>query len=187
MKTICAAPDCQRETVSCGYCGKHYSRLRRSGDIQSTYRMTHDERVLAIIGDIPQLDPEQCWEYQGRCESNGYGKRFGLSSHRVAYLYWHPNTGGIDQDYEVRHACDNRPCCNPHHLLLGTRQDNVNDMMSRNRASVGESRKIAKLTERDVKAIRKDNRSNPDIAADYRVHRRTISDVKRRKTWKHVA
>ncbi len=187
MKRTCAAPDCQRETVARGYCTKHYSRLRRRGLLQSTYRMAHHERVLAIIGDIPQIDPEQCWEYQGRRESTGYGKRFGMLAHRIAYLYWHPTTGEIDQDYEVRHTCDNRPCCNPHHLLLGTRQDNVNDMCDRGRVSVGEDRHNARLTVRDVVAIRADNRATPEIAADYGVHRRTISDVKQRKTWKHVA
>lgn len=45
----------------------------------------------------------------------------------------------------------------------------------------------AKLTERDVLAIRRDQRKYPEIAANYGVHRETIGLIKRRKIWTHLA
>lgn len=33
----------------------------------------------------------------------------------------------------ARHSCDNPRCINPEHLVIGTQQDNVQDMMDRGR------------------------------------------------------
>jgi hypothetical protein len=44
----------------------------------------------------------------------------------------------------------------------------------------------SKLTESHVRAIRRDNRAQWKIAADYSVCRMTISFIKQRKTWCHV-
>lgn len=187
-KRICKIAECLNNAMGYGYCEKHYTRYRKYNDpLFTKYKMERWQRVQTIMSNIPQLSPDQCWEYQGRKESNGYGKQYGMWAHRVSYVYWHPTTTGIDQRYEVRHACDNPPCCNPYHLILGTRQDNVNDMINRQRGSVGQHRWNARLTESDIPAIRADKRPHPEIAADYGVHRRTITDVKLGKTWKHVA
>jgi hypothetical protein len=54
-------------------------------------------------------------------------------AHRVAYALANdldPETlGGV-----VRHTCDNPPCCNPAHLVLGTARENVEDARARRRA-----------------------------------------------------
>lgn len=84
------------------------------------------------------------------------------------------------------HTCDNPPCCNPRHLYEGDHQDNHNDMDRRGRRRIGERHPSAKLTEDDVRAIRKDNRTLVSIAADYGVTFALIGAIKRRRIWKHV-
>lgn len=76
-----------------------------------------------------------CWPWTGRRTREGYGmtrvRHDGLGvaaqSHRVAYYkvtgFWHWGRSG----YVIRHLCHNPVCCNPHHLLVGTRGENAWD------------------------------------------------------------
>jgi len=76
-----------------------------------------------------------CWEYQGGKNNLGYGMiRDGKkmrTAHRVSYEE-HNNTV-IPKHLVTMHSCDNPCCVNPAHLSLGTRKDNVQDMMRKGR------------------------------------------------------
>lgn len=54
-------------------------------------------------------------------------------SRQVHKVVWEVHFGPVPKGLVVRHSCDNPPCCNPDHLLIGTQQDNVNDMIERGR------------------------------------------------------
>jgi DNA-directed RNA polymerase specialized sigma subunit len=104
---------------------------------------------------------DECWEWQASCNQHGYGY-FGKDNkikkaHRVA---WELTHGPIPEgDHHgtmvVRHVCDNRRCCNPQHLRLGTQRENVEDMMSkgRNNQPSGEAQGSCKLTDIQCRAI----------------------------------
>jgi hypothetical protein len=51
-------------------------------------------------------------------------------AHRVA---WTLTYGPIPKNLCVLHHCDNKPCCNPAHLFLGTKVDNARDMIVKGR------------------------------------------------------
>jgi hypothetical protein len=51
----------------------------------------------------------------------------------VHRLVWEHYNGPIPPDICVCHKCDNPRCHNPDHLFLGTYQDNVDDMMKKQR------------------------------------------------------
>ena len=80
---------------------------------------------------------DECWDWTAsvfRGEKGGYG-RFLLAgkiryAHRVA---WRLTNGEIPDGLFVLHKCDNRRCCNPAHLFLGTKQDNADDMVAKGR------------------------------------------------------
>lgn len=76
-----------------------------------------------------------CVEWTGRRTATGYGRlvRGGkhLYAHRWTYQQEH---GPIPAGMLVRHTCDNPPCVNPEHLVLGTQADNMRDMAERGRS-----------------------------------------------------
>ena len=78
-----------------------------------------------------------CWIWTAFCNADGYGV-FGtgaktlISPHRFS---WELHFGPIPDGLWVLHKCDNPPCVNPSHLFLGTQLDNIQDMLSKGRAS----------------------------------------------------
>lgn len=75
-----------------------------------------------------------CWPWRGVINSNGYGYfRIGrrvVRAHRVAYALVF---GDIEEGFDILHACDNRPCCNPDHLSEGTQSENNRQAYARGR------------------------------------------------------
>lgn len=86
-----------------------------------------------------------CWPWTAAHHKDGYGyfKIDGvqLYAHRVAWMMDHAEVvtdlGGYHGGC-VLHRCDNPPCCNPDHLLLGSMADNVMDMYLKDRGPTGD-------------------------------------------------
>jgi len=76
----------------------------------------------------------ECWEFTGSRSDDGYGSiRLEGSmqkAHRAAYQIVH---GEIPAGLVVMHTCDNPPCINPAHLVLGTVADNNRDRHAKGR------------------------------------------------------
>lgn len=80
-----------------------------------------------------EIDPiTGCWKFLGSPTGQGYGRvringrEWGL--HRLFYTVY---KGEIPNDKIVMHTCDNKLCCNPEHLILGTQHDNVLDAVKK--------------------------------------------------------
>lgn len=186
-RKACSVNGCEIPSRLYGMCRKHATRVQRHGDATVTYSFDDEaECVRFILSMIAVRATDQCWEYQGAKHTNGYGRHSNLYAHRVSYAYWHPNTGAIGDGLMVRHSCDNPPCCNPHHLSLGTALDNNRDMHERGRASVGESCGAAKLTEAAVRQIRASAETSARLAEIYGVSPGAISRAREGRTWAHV-
>jgi hypothetical protein len=140
--------------------------------------------AFVLIGD-------GCWEWTGSIGTGGYG-HFGdgaggkVAAHRFSWSLWN---GKIPEGMFVCHHCDNRKCTRPSHLFVGTNEDNVNDMVSKNRHTPGSRNAGAKLTEADVAIIRSMpvyHGSRTAIARMFGVSQSIISDIVSGKRWKHV-
>ena len=112
----------------------------------------------------PKVDrsagPEACWPWTGTQNASlGYGQigRGGMGAgmayaHRVSYEL---ANGAIPDGMCVLHRCDNPPCVNPAHLYLGTIADNNRDAKAKGRTALGERNGQAKLTDEQVREIRR--------------------------------
>ena len=148
-------------------------------------RATPEAQAEAFWAQVARGD--SCWEWQGPVEPNGYGlskfERRPERAHRVAFRL---ASGPVPAGQFVCHRCDNRRCCRPDHLFLGTAAENNADMCLKERQARGETSGAAKLTEVQVKAIRADQRQQECIAAAYGVSRSLVCMIRQRKLWRHV-
>lgn len=93
-------------------------------------------------------------------------------------------------DEHVLHRCGNKRCLSVECLRIGTHAEAMALMVEHGRSPAGERNGQAKLTERDVRAIRGDgfwSRLAPGVLAHYfGVHVTTVRNVLARRTWKHL-
>jgi hypothetical protein len=165
-KTRKRCPDCKSFA--------HDPPCRRKVGFRSLPLMVRVWRLVEIG------QPDECWLWQGTKKKAGYGTiseyagvvdgRDKRTSHLVTRMIMQAPEGMV-----IRHTCDNPPCCNPRHLLLGSQQENIADMIERGRKNA-----FAKLTDDDVRAIRNDSRPNTVIAAAYGISPMYAGAVKRR-------
>lgn len=123
-----------------------------------TLDLSSVERIEVIKRFESKYVPEPnsgCWLWVSHTSSNGYGaeryKQRQISAHRLSYALF---TGPIQQGFVIRHKCDVRLCVNPDHLVIGTNDDNIRDMVSRNRTAFGTRIPSAKLNDELVFLIR---------------------------------
>jgi hypothetical protein len=137
------------------------------------------------------LEQTVCREWEGAKTPKGYGtttvEKKTVYVHRETYK---EHFGEIPEGMVVRHTCDNPSCYEPTHLVLGTYQQNSQDMVDRKRSTQGERNKHAVLTEQDVLEIRKKyptgNYLQRQLADEYNVTVATINDILKRRSWRHV-
>tara|TARA_R110002153_G_scaffold244927_2_gene400424 strand:- start:12 stop:425 length:414 start_codon:yes stop_codon:yes gene_type:complete len=77
------------------------------------------------------IETAYCRDHKGYGRRHHDGKLRG--AHRVAYVESHGLTHEDIDGMHVMHTCDNPPCINPDHLMLGTNQDNINDKVAKGR------------------------------------------------------
>jgi HNH endonuclease len=113
-----------------------------------------------------------CWNYNGPIRKDGYAhltvKGKTVLVHRIAYEVF---IGPIPDGLLVCHECDNRLCCNPKHLFLGTYQDNNEDKIKKDRHK-------GKLTVKQANRIFQDERKYSEIAKDYGIHYQMVYQIK---------
>lgn len=160
--------------------------------------MTHKVgRPKNIFNDIwkyiDKSNDNQCWDWLGCIHNSGYGM-FMVNykpylSHRLIYEMTY---GNITDNLLVCHKCDNRKCCNPLHLFLGTAHDNTVDMVNKNRCNspIGQRNGMNKLNNNEIKEIRllytSNNYTQKILSEIYSVSQSNISLIVNSKRWKHI-
>lgn len=155
---------------------------------------------------VQKKGTNDCWEWQGAKTSSGYGNLswhgLHVQAHRVAYylalggikLHTKFRQEGRAKKYRrfVLHTCDNRACCNPKHLFLGSMRANQLDAYAKGRKVQPRSGHAnAKLTGDQVRTIRNmydmGAYQQKQLAKEFGVSQRAISLVVRRETYKDIS
>ena len=194
---VCPAAGCESASdpkAGRGYCKAHYYRWKRYGDASAPRHHSAKAPLADRLARRLQLDESTgCLEWTGALGDRGYGTiRSSEAPYRARFTHrvaWEMANGPIPEGMFVCHRCDNRRCCNPAHLFLGTPKDNTQDMIAKGRKPVGSRTPNAQLTEADVtqiRALRADGWTYDRIAERFGIQSRNVGTICRGQSWKHV-
>lgn len=151
-RPACSVEECENPALARGWCSAHYQRWRHTG---SPLPPPPVDPIARFWKKIDVRGPEECWPWQGIINPSGYGLTAppGLPKevHRAVYQL---EVGDLHNDEQGRplvidhmchdpkichlsNECPHRRCCNPAHMRLTTRAENV----TKDRAASGQGRK----------------------------------------------
>jgi len=189
-KRTCDYPDCKRKPHAKGLCNSHYEQQRRGRPLTSLQTRL-EELQLLLVNQPP-----------GQCVLVGWAP---TKSHPLVTLARVPMSVGAaalilsgqpkpSPDHECCHAplvCNNGRCVQLDHIRWGTRTDNQVDRVADGTHNRGERCAAAKLTKSDVHTIRdlctNSGLTQHEIADRYGIDQSTVSNIKRRQRWSHLA
>lgn len=129
-----------------------------------------------------------CWVWIGSEHKGGYGKfSYVLNgtptttrAHRYSFMLKYgfmPSPTSL-----ICHTCDNPRCVNPEHLFMGSNQDNSDDKLKKNR----QSSKLNNAQFLKIRQLYAQGTVPVELAKLFHMTSKTIYDVIRRRTWKHI-
>ena len=150
-------------------------------DIPAEYRSRTLNRFLPKI-DWESVDDivEDCWEWtasttsgyaQFRWRGVGYGHRYSFRR------FWFVDPPERHDDDELLHDCNQKTCCNPIHLYLGTGSQNMNHAVETGLIDTGSA-----ITELEREGIREryeteSETTQVDLADDYGYSQTVIFEI----------
>lgn len=128
-------------------------------------------RNMPLVERVKQnilIDKNGCWNWT-KSLRRGYGAMLKRSAHRQSYEIF---VGKIPENMFVLHKCDNRRCVNPNHLYIGDQEDNMRDMIERNRQNClqGENHQNSIFSHTQIQKIRQDYEKVKNFAEVARMH-----------------
>lgn len=132
-------------------------------------------------------------QWEGECliwrgsKTKGYGTVMWKGRQRYAHhISWMEHFGGEPIGLDFCHSCDVKARINPHHIWLGTHRENMADCRVKRGYRHGANHPRAKLTEDDVREIRKSEATNRALAKVYGVSHGVIQNIRTYSSWQHV-
>lgn len=164
-------------------CNKNYGHTSKNWKKLSRAQIEEVFRLKFIVAD------SGCWEWTAAL-CWGYGQfRLGPTNHRAHRFSYSFFVGPIKKGLLVCHKCDNKKCVNPEHLYAGIGKQNWRDAKARGSAPLGGRHGCAKLTNDQVREIRRllaSKIKGVEIAKRFGVAANTIHNIRSGTHWKSV-
>lgn len=202
----CSTDGCNRVRFAKGWCNGCYQtqwarvRFNRTGEHDTVGRsLVHKPQGQRLRARIDTSGgPDACHDWTGTTNDAGYAIiRWNGRDRRVTNVLLEIEYGDdvLDGGKMACHTCDRPPCCNIKHLYAGTHKTNSDDSHRRGRASKpptrrGEAHHAAKLTEDQVRSMRREREGGDALAVlveRYGVSKPVASKICRYEIWTHIA
>lgn len=189
----CKVEGCGKPSGYKGMCQAHYRRLQVRGDVSDEALHPRYRRIQKWMDAHVSYDGDDCLKWPFNVNNNGRGAATlngaMMSAPRAMCLLAHgePPT----PEHETAHSCGkgHEGCINPKHLRWATSVENQADKIEHGTIVRGEAVNTAKLTEGDVREIRRigGTMNRVTIAAMFGVSPYTIYEVQTRRSWAWLA
>lgn len=136
---------------------------------------------------------DSCWLWNGVKNDRGYASAMwrgkNVHVHKLAYELL---VGLVPSGMDVCHKCDVRTCVNPDHLFIATHLENIRDRDKKNRQAKGEQNARSKLTEEQVREIRRKYKKGVygygcrKLAKEYGITHPNIYEIIKGRHWSWV-
>lgn len=111
----CSIEGCEKTVDARGWCSMHYRRWRVHGSLADPPRL-----------QLPMVDSDGCWIWQGRLSRLGYGQVWADGRNREAHIVvYELLVGPVPVGLELDHLCRKRACVRPDHLEPVTHRENT--------------------------------------------------------------
>ncbi len=184
----CSVPDCCKKPKSQGLCLAHYKKLLKYGD-PLVSKSAKNGALRQWVEDNASYSGDDCLRWPFSYNPLGYGAVSvgGVREYAHRYMCELVNGPAPTPCHETAHSCGNGHlgCLNPRHLRWATRSENIEDKIEHGTSQHGENNAKAKLTEADVRTIRRmlPSHSNKEIAELYGVTNSAIWHIRIGSTW----
>ncbi|MEI8446817.1 hypothetical protein [Mesorhizobium sp. CCNWLY176] len=134
-------------------------------------------------------DASGCWIWKGSITKAG-SMRFGWpyprqtvpATRASVFIYHRDLAAGMD----VRSLCHNERCVNPSHLMVCTRAEGMAQLAASGKTLKGMLQPRSRLSDDQVRAIRSAKGTHGDIAAQFKISKRTVEGILQGRSWKHL-
>lgn len=193
----CTVERCGGRLLAKGLCRQHYDQSRKGiapGSKRVGTSVQSDGEYLAFIGFALQADTNDCIDWPWLADDRRHPKIERVKNGRKPIYLVHRHVciaahGSPPFDRaEATHRCGRACCINPKHLRWATHKQNMEDKKVHGTQQRGEACPASKLTERDVREIRRTAKHwrIGALAKRYGVLEGAIADVIHRRTWSHI-
>lgn len=119
-----------------------------------------------------------CWLWLGGKAGKGYGCSTLNWKHIVVHVFFYEHfKGPVPEGLDLDHLCHIRHCCNPNHLEPVTRAVNIR----RGKSTILNEQQVTEIRQKFILGV-----DQYWLAAQYKVHKGTISKIISRNRWKNI-
>ena len=184
----CDVDGCSRPHNARGLCGVHYCRMRKTGSVELS--RAPNGAPLAFLREALLTNTKECLNWPYATDRKGYGRvNFEGRMRSAPSVLLELRDGSAPDGMHAAHepeTCHNPTCVNPNHLRWASPSENIRDQLIDGTKPLGQEVYGSVLTPDLVAKIRSSPLGDAALSRELGINSRTISDVRHRRTWKHI-